>query len=261
VNLSNFFERRFDNRSWLSGAGGSLAALWRHLLGGLQRALPQACVLCAAPSGNALLCARCNDALPRIGIACPSCGLPSTRRAVCGACLARPPPFAAAIAAWTYEFPIDQLLQALKYGNALALAEPLAGELAAAVRRRTDTRADAIVALPLAPARQRQRGFNQAHEIARRLAVSLRLPLLRGLARVRDSPPQATLAWSDRSRNVRGAFVGNASLRGRTVAIVDDVMTTGATLAAAAEAARRAGALAVEAWVVARTLPPVDPPG
>ena len=68
MNLSNFFARRFDNRFWRSGAGGPVAALWSRLLGGLQRALPQACMLCAAPSGNALLCARCNDALPRIEV-------------------------------------------------------------------------------------------------------------------------------------------------------------------------------------------------
>jgi ComF family protein len=170
--------------------------------------------------------------------------------------MARAPPFAAAIAAWTYAFPVDRLLQALKYGGVLALAEPLADELACAVRRRHDSRADAIVALPLSPARQRQRGFNQAHEIARRVSARLNIPLLCGLARIRDSPPQATLAWTARTDNVRHAFTGHASLRSRHVAIVDDVMTTGATLAAAATAARQAGATAVEVWVVARTLPP-----
>jgi ComF family protein len=173
----------------------------------------------------------------------------------------RPPPFAATIAAWAYAFPVDQLLQSFKYGSALALAEPLADELSAAIRWRSDARPDTIVALPLSASRQRQRGFNQAHEIARRVAVSLGMPMGRGLARIRDSPPQATLAWTARAGNVRNAFVADSSLRGLRVAIVDDVMTTGATLAAAAEAARRAGAVGIEAWVVARTPPPSETSG
>ncbi len=222
----------------------------------LQLALPQSCALCAAPCGKMLLCEQCRETLPRTTTACPLCGLPSMMAAICGLCLARAPPFAATIAAWTYAFPVDQLLQAFKYGGALALAEPLADELTRAVLRRADSQPDAIVALPLSPARQRQRGFNQAHEIARRVAVQLGLPMLRGLARIRDSPPQATLAWKARADNVRHAFEADASLRDRRIAIVDDVMTTGATLAAATAAARLAGAVAVEAWVVARTLPP-----
>ena len=221
----------------------------------LQTALPQACVLCAATAGNAMLCTACIDALPRTAAACRLCALPSNG-SICGECLARAPPFAGTVAAWTYAFPVDQLLQAFKYGGALALAEPLADALAAAVRARGDSNCDAIVALPLSRVRQRHRGFNQAHEVARRVAVRLQIPIVRGLARVGDSPPQATLAWAARSANVRNAFQGDASMRGRRVAIVDDVMTTGATLAAAAHAAQRAGADAVEAWVVARTLPP-----
>lgn len=259
MNLSNFFDRRFDSVPRLSAPKGVIGELWRVAIKGLQRALPQVCMLCAAPSGNALLCESCEAALPRIGSACPLCGVPSAVPIICGACLARAPPFEATVAAWVYAFPVDQLLQAFKYASALSLAAAFADELCAAVRRRTDARADTIVALPLAPVRQRARGFNQAHEIARRVGAMLRLPVLRGLARVRDSPPQATLAWESRARNVRDAFVGAHSLRGRRIAIIDDVMTTGATLSAAAKAARRAGALAVEAWVVARTLPPEGP--
>ena len=171
MDLSNFFAGGFDS-------------IGRRLLRGLQRGLPQACALCAANAGDALLCGGCIGSLPCIEGACPACGLPSAAvesplatPALCGTCLARPPPFAATVAAWTYEFPVDRLLQAFKYGGTLALAEPLADALTAAVRRRDDLRTDAVVPLPLAPARQRRRGFNQAHEIARRVAVSLRLPL------------------------------------------------------------------------------------
>jgi ComF family protein len=113
---------------------------------------------------------------------------------------------------------------------------------------------DAVVALPLAPARQRARGFNQAAEIARSVARDCALPLAGGLARVRDAPPQAGLQRSARISNLRDAFACDTSLAGRRVALVDDVMTSGATLAAAAQALRRAGAAGVEAWVVARTL-------
>jgi len=147
-------------------------------------------------------------------------------------------------------------VQALKYHGRLAYAEPLAAALADAVARSGGALPDAVVALPLSRARQRKRGFNQAHEIAARVASELAVPVVAGLARARDAPPQATLAWSARAANVRGVFVGQPCVADRNIAIVDDVMTTGATLAEAAGAARRAGAASVQAWVVARTLPP-----
>jgi ComF family protein len=222
----------------------------------MQRLLPQRCTLCGVASGDALLCIACSASLPSVLRACPVCALPAPTGSTCGDCLARPPPFDAAIAPWVYAFPVDRLVQAFKYGGQLALAEPFASALVAAIERRARPPPEAIVALPLSPARQRERGFNQAGEIARRVAHAIGTPLVPGLARTRDSPPQVALAWADRARNVRGAFVASRSLAGRRIAIVDDVMTTGATLAAATHAARRAGALDVAVWVVARTLPP-----
>lgn len=171
------------------------------------------------------------------------------------------PPFAATIAALVYAWPVDRLLQRMKYRGELALADWAGTIVAAAVRGRLDARVDGetpdrVVALPLARARQRERGFNQAHEIAERVARATGLPLVSALERIAGGPPQAALPWSERRRNVRGAFAVRGEVRSARIALVDDVMTTGATLEEAAQALRRAGAAHVECWVVARTLPP-----
>ena len=186
---------------------------------------------------------------------CPNCALPSPAGARCGGCLRKAPPFIAATAAWRYAFPVDRLLQAFKYGNRLALADPLSAGLIRALEHGAAEAVDAVIALPLSPRRQRERGFNQAEEIACRVARSLELPLLHDLRRSRDGPPQASLRLRERARLVRGAFEAGGGVRGKRIALVDDVMTTGATLAGAAHALRIAGASEVRVWVVARTLP------
>jgi len=257
--LSNPGAEKFDN--FIDVSSDARRVAWRGLAKLCQHALPQSCAFCAAPCGSSLVCATCSNALPRIAFACPRCALPAWNGAVCSACLLIPPPFAAAYAAFEYAFPLDRLLQAFKYGGRLALADFLAEALCAAVAHRPPNHPipDAVVALPLAPSRQRARGFDQATEIARRVARITGVPMATGLRRARDTPAQAALPWKDRAKNVRGAFVADSSLSGMRIAIVDDVMTTGATLASAASAALLAGALAVEAWAVARTLPPAHP--
>ena len=261
VPLSNFVAEKFDSPE---GGGGrrSRSSGWASLRRTLQRALPQSCAFCAAPCGTLLVCAACSAGLARIDKACPRCALPAQGGVLCGACVARPPPFAAAFAAFVYSFPLDRLLQAFKYGGKLSHADFFAAALAARVAQRPANLPwpDAVVALPLAPARQRERGFDQAAEIARRVARITGVTGTGGLRRTRDTPAQAALPWTARAANVRGAFAADPALAGRRIAIVDDVMTTGATLASAAAAALRAGARSVEAWAVARTLPPAQPP-
>lgn len=178
--------------------------------------------------------------------------MPSPARAVCGACLAHPPHFDATLAAWRYDYPADRLLLSLKFHRRLALA-PL---LALALEKAGLAPVEMIVPMPLDRARLAERGFNQAAEIARHLARATGTPLsLDAVARVRATRPQTDLPHAERVRNVRGAFAARAPLEKITVAVVDDVMTTGATLNEVAKTLKRAGAARVVNWVVARTLP------
>src|SRR4051812_22610615 len=213
--LSNFAALKFD--SVTTSRGGRVGRSMRACAAMLRRALPQACVLCAASSGDALLCRPCADAMPRVAAACPRCALSSSSGAVCGACVAGPPPYASTVAAWRYAFPADRLLHAFKYGAHLALADPLALALVDAVGASVALLPDGIVAVPLSAARQRQRGFNHAQQIARRIASRLAIPMVAGLRRTRDSPPQATLARDARTRNVHRAFGCTTRLDGLAV--------------------------------------------
>jgi ComF family protein len=180
------------------------------------------------------------------------CALPLTEGDWCGACLARAPAWDAAVAAYAYAFPVDALIAAYKYRGDLALA-PL---LAAGVVEAAAATVDVLVPVPLSAARLRQRGFNQARELARVIGRELALPVLpKACRRVTDTVPQASLPWRERTRNVKRAFVCDADLSGLRVAVVDDVMTTGATMNELAKVVTRCGASRVEAWVVARALP------
>jgi len=214
--------------------------------------LPQDCFLCAAPAGGTL-CPACLDSLPRLtGARCPVCALPTPDSQVCGACLKHAPHFDATSAVLRYEFPVDRLVQALKYAHRLAVTDFLGRML---VEELPVLRPDMIVPVPLSPARLAQRGFNQALEIARPLARALDASLETcGIHRRRDTPPQAGLPWKERAKNVRHAFECGIDLSGKTVLLVDDVMTTGATLDELARILKAHGAARVETRVLARAL-------
>jgi ComF family protein len=208
------------------------------------------CFLCRG-GARSLLCAQCHAELPRLAQAlCPRCALQSPGGALCGRCLTHSPAYDATHAALAYDFPADALVHALKFRGELALAPLLAGFLAPKVHR---ARVDHVVPVPLAAERLKGRGYNQAAEIARHLrSDALELALCE---RTRDAPPQIELPYAERQRNVRGAFRCTRSLDGARIAVVDDVMTTGATLDEIARTLKAAGAAHVENWVVARTLP------
>lgn len=216
-------------------------------------ALPQDCFLCGATSGDTLLCGACGGDLPRLpAMRCPVCALPTPQGEICGACLKSPPYFDATLACFRYAFPVDQLIQALKYQHRLAVSNYLADALLAAM---PPAPANLLLALPLSAQRLRQRGFNQAAEIGRRLARHLALPLpVDGYRRILDTAPQASLPWKERHRNIQGAFECDLELSGKAVVVVDDVMTTGATLNEFARTLKKHGAARVINWVVARAL-------
>ncbi|WP_298832207.1 ComF family protein [uncultured Piscinibacter sp.] len=190
-------------------------------------------------------CTRCAIALPP--------GQP-----VCGACLREPPPFERSVAALDYAPPWDALIRHYKFHERPELAALLAGLLREAVR--DEPTPDLLLPAPLSEARLRERGFNQAWEIARRLGPRADARLL---LRIRDTPHQADLPLDLRFANVRGAYAVEplrlAQVEGRHVALVDDVLTTGATAAEMARTLLAAGAARVHLWVLARTPHPADP--
>lgn len=240
-----------------STVGASLSNLARPLLNictiWLQQLLSRRCVLCDAPTTGGWSCAGCESELPWLPPArCAVCAVPLASGTICGACLDRPPAFDRVLAVFAYDFPVAALIHAFKYGGRLGLA-PALGEVLAAGGAPA---ADVLVPMPLAPRRLRERGFNQALELARFASRRHGIPILASACRrVADTPPQAALPWRERARNVRRAFVCDAALSGLRVAVVDDVVTTGATLNEIARSLRNAGAVSVVGWVLARTLP------
>jgi len=226
------------------------------------------CFLCRGDAGDALdrahiLCGACERSLagaaaPR----CPVCALASRGNQVCGRCLRDRPHFDATRCALDYRFPVDVLVQSLKFRGELAIAG-LFGRL---LHRHVESVAllvpDFMLPVPLSAARMRERGYNQAMEIARALAAEfvrsapdeggprLDADLCR---RTRDTAPQADLPWKQRAMNLRAAFACEQPLAGKNIAVLDDVMTTGATLNEVAKTLKSAGAVRIVNWVVART--------
>jgi ComF family protein len=231
-----------------------LSGLFDNCASLVRRALPPACALCGAVASGDGLCTGCRMALPRLpALRCAVCAVPTPAGEVCGRCLQAPPRYARVAAALEYTFPVDSLVQRLKYAADLACARPLAAALADTIEH--EPYPDLVIAMPIARQRLAERGFNQAAEIARLACREFGLTPRTGLVRrQRAATPQASLPWKERARNVRGVFACDADLSGMSVAVVDDVMTTGATLDELAGALRHAGAKTVTGWIAARTV-------
>jgi len=236
--------------TWPARASAKLGASW-----------PNQCAICRSATRGLgrRLCTDCTQRFAPDQSRCRLCALALTATVdVCGRCLRDPPPWSRAIAACDYGYPWDGLLAALKFRDALELAPSLAALLASRLAQEPGSSLHALLPVPLSDARLRQRGYNQAALLADVLAPALGLTVRgRWLLRILDTPHQTTLPRELRMANLRRAFAVEPTalpgLQGLRVALLDDVMTTGATLTAATMALRGAGVAEVQVWVVART--------
>ena len=220
------------------------------------RVFTPVCVLCAEPGSTGMdLCVHCRQALPRLQNACVRCAEPlqgTVLDALCGRCQQSPPTFERTRALFTYETPVDHLLQALKFNGRLEMARVLGSLMAKWLAETVDVVPDVIIPVPLHASRLRERGFNQSLELGRFIARELAVPLDTSVCqRIRATASQRELSRKERLKNLKGAFVAAKQVGGH-VAILDDVMTTGSTANELAKVLLKAGAKSVEVWVCAR---------
>ncbi|MDP9709811.1 UNVERIFIED_ORG: ComF family protein [Pseudomonas fluorescens] len=225
----------------------------------------QHCLLCDEPADAQIpICTACETDLPWLGDQCLTCALPLAAGLTCGSCLQDPPAFEQVAVPWTYGFPVDTLITRFKHNAKWPLGHLLADVLGEFLQHRFEEdlpRPDALLPVPLAPKRLRQRGFNQAAMLAQWLGKALDLPCEEySLLRVQDTDAQQALNAKARKRNLRHAFAlsPDAQVQGRHLALVDDVLTTGATAQALARLLMDAGAARVDVYCLARTPKPGD---
>jgi ComF family protein len=226
----------------------------------------QPCLLCDETADTELaICSSCEAELPWLGEHCQVCALPlPSHGLVCGACLQKPPSFSKVEVPWRYAFPVDSLITRFKHQAKWPLGR-LLGELLSQHLQHAFAeglkKPELLLPVPLAYKRQRQRGFNQAGLLAQWLSGLLQLPQqTHWLQRTLDTPAQQQLDAATRKRNLRQAFALNAGcpIAGLHVALVDDVLTTGATAESLARLLRKAGAARVDVYCLARTPKPGD---
>ncbi len=243
-----------------AGMAGSLLTSWRDAV--LNLLLPERCAVCGLLQ-EPVLCPRCTAQVARIVAPyCQCCGTPFDPRALaaerCVDCRAAPPPFTQARAAGAYGGELRTAVHRFKYAGIRALAAPLAALMAETVEPPADL--DCLCPVPLHPAREALRGYNQSLLLAEELGRRWNLPVEAGvLTRIVNTTPQMQLPAEERRRNVRGAFVVAQPVKGRRLGLIDDVYTTGSTLCECSHMLARAGAARVLVFTVARTVHAPEP--
>jgi ComF family protein len=219
---------------------------------------PERCQWCGVATVARPVCDGCHAALPWNLDACRACALPLAATAgspdpVCRDCLIDSPPQDRSWAAFRYAMAVSQQIVDLKFHGHFAPAHVLGTLMAERLATRTEPLPEMLLPVPLHTQRLRRRGYNQALELGRAIARRLSIQLLATAAtRVRPTAEQSRLDATGRRHNVRGAFTVAEVVRGRHVALLDDVITTGATMREFARAARAAGARRIEVWAAAR---------
>lgn len=220
---------------------------------------PPHCLLCGAPGNDGMeLCLRCRNELPVNRLCCRQCALPLTATAnqprICGACIALPPAFDLCLTPFIYRTPLDSLISGFKFRQNLSNGRLLSQLLLAFLLKQGVEMPDLIIPVPLHRSRITERGFNQSLEIARYLCRQLHLPLnFTSCVRVQATPPQITLEKRRRLSNLKGAFEIRGNISCHHLVLLDDVVTTGATVTELAKLLKKHGAKRVDVWALART--------
>ena len=218
---------------------------------------PPTCLLCQAPGIRDLdICKACVTALPRIHHFCTRCALPlpSNSADVCGNCQQKLPYYDTALAPFHYTFPVDRLIQQLKFHGKLSNARLLGNLMADCLLQWRVDLPECIIPVPLHLRRLQARGFNQSLELGRFIGRRLNIPIdAQSVTRIKHTRPQMELPLKVRRRNVGGAFAASQSFHYQHVAVVDDVVTTGSTVNELARTLRRAGVKRIQVWSCART--------
>jgi len=214
--------------------------------------LPQSCFLCGAMSEN-LLCPACHQDLPYPPHTCSICACPLPKEIdICAQCMREPPHFDLIKSALRYDYPANKLIYAAKYKQNFTVLKYLGRVMAETFRRYPQP--DVLLPVPLHPHALRARGFNQAVELAKVISRDCQIPLAREAAHcIRNKRKQTRLSAQQRKSNVRGSFVvATLPKPWRHIVLIDDVVTTGATVNELARMCRRAGAQRIDVWCCMR---------